>query len=172
MIMSESRLLEGKKILIVDDETDILEVMEELLAGCILETATTFNEAKELLESQNFDLAILDIMGVDGYKLLDIANERKIPALMLTAHAFTPDNIVRSIKQGAVSYVPKDEIRNIKAFLIDIFKAREEGRNPWESWQDRLPTSYFEKRFGAAWQDADKRFWETFRAGLRNRKKE
>ena len=171
-MMSEKTLLDGKKILIVDDETDILEVLEELLTMCDLTRASTFEEARELLESREFDLAVLDIMGVDGYKLLEISRERQIPALMLTAHAFTPDNLVKSIREGAASYIPKDEIANIREFLIDLLEARAEGRNPWGAWQERLPSSYFERRFGAAWQDADKNFWDTFRAGLKKSKKE
>ena len=43
------------------------------------------------MDDQDFDIAILDIMGVNGYGLLDIANSKKIPAVMLTAHAFTAD---------------------------------------------------------------------------------
>jgi len=89
--MSDSTLLDGKKILAVDDEPDVLTVLKELLSMCYVVTASTFNEAKELLESQDFDMAILDIMGVDGYGLLDVAKQRHIPAVMLTAHAFTPD---------------------------------------------------------------------------------
>jgi CheY-like chemotaxis protein len=168
--MSESKLLEGKRILVVDDEPDILVVLRELLSMCDVVTCSSFNDGKEQLESQHFDIAILDIMGVDGYGLLDIAKQKKIPAVMLTAHAFTPDNLVRSIKQGAVSYIPKDEIAKIADFLTDVLKAQEKGRDPWESWQERLPTSYFERKWGAAWQDTDKEFWERFRASIRGQK--
>jgi CheY-like chemotaxis protein len=168
--MSESRLLDGKKILAVDDEPDVLEVLEGLLTMCDVVKATTSNEAKKLLESGDFDIAILDIMGVDGYRLLDIANRRNITAVMLTAHAFTPDNLVRSIKEGAASYLPKEELPNIATFLNDILEAQEKGKSTWESWQERLPSSYFEKRWGAAWRDTDKDFWERFRAGIRDRK--
>jgi CheY-like chemotaxis protein len=168
--MSERRLLDGKKILAVDDEPDVLEVLEGLLTMCDVVKATTSNEAKKLLESGDFDIAILDIMGVDGYRLLDIANRRNITAVMLTAHAFTPDNLVRSIKEGAASYLPKEELPNIATFLNDILEAQEKGKSTWESWQERLPSSYFEKRWGAAWRDTDKDFWERFRAGIRDRK--
>ena len=89
---------------------------------------------------------------------------------MLTAHALTPDNLVRSIKQGAVSYIPKDEITKIADFLIDVLNARERGGDPWERWQEKLPATYFEKRWGAAWQDTDKEFWDRFRASIRARK--
>ncbi|UCF85382.1 MAG: response regulator [Desulfobacteraceae bacterium] len=168
--MSESSLLDGKKILAVDDEPDILEGLEELLSMCEVVKASTFEEAKDLLESQNFDIAILDIMGVDGYGLLDIANRRNITAVMLTAHAFTPDNLVKSIKEGAASYLPKEELTNIATFLNDVLEAKKKGENAWAPWQERLPTSYFEKKWGAAWQDTDKEFWERFRASIKTRR--
>ena len=167
--MSDSSLLDGKKILIVDDEADVLEVLEEFLSLCEVVKASTFEDAKKLLEVQDFDMAILDIMGVNGYALLDIARQKKVTAVMLTAHALTPDNVVRSIKEGAASYIPKDEITNIADFLIDIFKAQKEGKSTWEPWQESLPSSYFERKWGAAWQDTDKAFWERFRASLRSR---
>jgi len=169
--MSESARLKGKKILIVDDESDILDILEELLEMCEVARASTFEEAKQLMESQKFDIAILDIMGVDGYGLLDIANRKKIIPIMLTAHAFSPRNLVRSIKEGAHSYLPKEEISNITTFLGDVLEAKEKGKNPWGPWQERLPTSYFERRWGAAWQDADKDFWDKFRAGIKERTK-
>ena len=168
--MTDVSLLKGKKILVVDDEPDILAVLEELLDMCEIVTAATFEEAKTLLESQKFDVAVLDIMGVDGYGLLEIARQKKIPALMLTAHAFTPENLVKSIREGAASYIPKEEITEIAAYLIDVLQAEKEGKNPWESWQKKLPSSYFEKRWGAAWKDTDKQFWDTFRASLKSRK--
>ncbi|MBW1946159.1 MAG: universal stress protein, partial [Deltaproteobacteria bacterium] len=77
-------LLEDKKVLIVDDEL------------CEVQKAYTFDEAKGLLETQEFDLAILDIMGVDGYKLLDIAKERGVIPVMLTAHALSPESLKKS----------------------------------------------------------------------------
>jgi DNA-binding NtrC family response regulator len=170
--MSESSFLDGKRILVVDDEPDILIVLEDLLSMCDVVTASTFQEAKDLLESQGFDIAILDIMGVDGYGLLEIANKKNIPVVMLTAHAFTPDNLVKSIKEGAASYIPKEELTNITTFLNDVLEAKKKGENTWGPWQERLPTSYFERRWGAAWQDTDQEFWERFRASIKARRSE
>jgi DNA-binding NtrC family response regulator len=164
--MAGTGLIEGKRILIVDDEQDILDVLAEILKVCRISKASSFEEARDLMETQEFDLAVLDIMGVRGYDLLKIAQEKKIPAVMLTAHAFTPDNLVRSIREGAAFYIPKDELGRIAEFLNDVLEARAKGRNPWAAWQEKLPSSYFEKRFGAAWQDADKDFWATFRSSL------
>ena len=175
--MSDSKLLNGKRVIAVDDEQDVLDSIVDLLPMCQMVTAASFEEARELLESGQFDLAILDIMGVDGYGLLEIASRKNIPTVILTAHAWSPDNLVRSIKEGAVSYLPKEELANITDYLNDVLIAEREGRDPWKSWHDRLPASYFEKRWGAAWKDTDKQFWETFKAGLKakraaSRKKE
>ena len=168
--MTDTKLLHGTKILVVDDEPDILGVLEDILDMCTVVKAATFEEGKALLESQKFDIAILDIMGVDGYGLLEIATSKNVPAVMLTAHAFSPDNLVKTIKEGAASYIPKEEISHITEYLLDVLKANEKGENPWSSWQDRLPSSYFEKRWGSSWKNTDKDFWETFKAGLKSRK--
>ena len=159
--MKNDSLLDGKCILIVDDEPDVLEALEELLPMCKLEKAPSFDQAKELIERQDFDLAILDIMGVDGYKLLEIANKKKVIAVMLTAHALSPENTVRSFKEGAAFYVPKDELSNIKLFLNDVLEAKENGKHSWLRWLDRF-NIYYEKVFGEDWQDHDKEFWEKF----------
>ncbi len=162
--------LDGKRVLAVDDEPDILETLEDLLPMCELVKASSFEQAKRLLETREFDIAILDIMGVGGYGLLEIAKKKGIPAVMLTAHALTPGSIVKSIKEGAASYVPKEELNNIESFLTDVLAARKEGTNPWKSWEEKLPSSYFERRFGAAWKDKDRDFWDTFRSSVRSRK--
>jgi CheY-like chemotaxis protein len=168
--MPNTELLVGKKVLVVDDEPDVLQVLEELLPMCDVSKAGSFEAAEKLLESQQFDIAVLDIMGVDGFRLLGITNRKNITAVMLTAHALTPESLKRSINEGAAFYIPKDEISNIATFLNDVLAARKQGQSTWSRWEERLPSSFFEKRFGAAWQDADKEFWDTFRANLRNRK--
>ena len=166
--MSQDDLLQGKRILIVDDEPDVLEVLEEILDMCEVEKASTFEEARKLLEKNDFDLAILDIMGVDGYKLLNIAKNRKITVVMLTANALSPDNLVKSIKEGADSYLPKEEMSNITTFLIDILKSQDEGESPWEPWHRRLSSSYFERKWGADWKNQNREFWEELKAGKKD----
>lgn len=169
--MAQPLLLKGKKVLIVDDEPDVVEVLTELLPMCDVSSASTFADAKRMLEDHPFDVAILDIMGVDGFRLLEIANRRNTTAVMLTAHALTPASLKRSIQEGAAFYIPKDEMTSIATFLNDVLEAKKKGRSTWARWEERLPSSYFERRFGAAWQDADKEFWATFRASLKARGK-
>jgi CheY-like chemotaxis protein len=149
--VNEESRLEGKRILIVDDEPDVLESLTELLPMCQVVQASRFDEAKQLLEGQPFDLAILDIMGVDGYELLKIANERQVSAVMLTARAINPTNIMKSYEEGAASFVPKEEMANIPLFLEDILEAKEKGKHFWWRWFDRM-ADYCDKKFGPEWQ--------------------
>ena len=159
--MAKKSLLDGKRILIVDDEPDVLATLAELLSMCNVVKALSFQEAKDLLETHYFDMAILDIMGVDGYKLLEIANQRGIIAVMLTAHAFSVEGTIKSFKEGAASYIPKEKLSDIAVFLNDVLEAKEKGKHPWTRWFDRL-SSYYEGKFGADWQDKDEEFWKKF----------
>ena len=160
--MTSTNRLEGKKILIVDDEPDVLETLEDLLSMCDVTKASNFEEAKNLLDFEYFDLAILDIMGVDGFELLEIARERDVIAVMLTAHALSPENIVKSYKEGAASYLPKEEMANIATFLEEILEAKEKGKHFWSRWLDRWG-GYYDRKFGEDWKDKDKEFWDKFR---------
>ncbi len=159
--MTEKNYLEGKRVLIVDDEPDVLDTLEELLNRCLVVKASSFAEAKEHLKTGRFDLAVLDIMGVDGYKLLEIANERKVTAVMLTAHALSPEDTVRSFEEGAGYYIPKDEIEHIDIFLNDVLEARAKGEHSWWRWLQRF-ADYYDRKFGPDWRDRDREFWEKF----------
>lgn len=154
-------LFKYKRILVVDDEPDILEVLEELLEECDVVTAPDFKTGKDLLENQFFDMAVLDIMGVDGYALLEIANRRKVMAVMLTAHAFSPEHTIKSYNQGAAYYVPKEKLNEITTFLNDVLEAQEQGKSRWTKWFDRF-SGYYDEKFGPKWRDIDKDFWKNF----------
>ena len=160
--MVETKLLDGKSVLIVDDEPDVLETLAQLLPMCEVKKATTFEEAERLFEKEHFDIAVLDIMGVDGYKLLEISKSKGVIAVMLTAHALSPRHVVKSFKGGAASYLPKDEMVNIADFLEEILEAEAKGKHLWWRWLDRWG-DYYEKKFGPDWQKEDKEFWEKFK---------
>ncbi len=154
-------LLKGKRILLVDDEKDVLATLSELLSMCDLESAQTFDEAKEKLETGDFDIAVLDIMGVNGYELLEIATEKGVISVMLTAHALSVEDTVKSFKQGAASYIPKERMGDITVFLADILEAKQKGKSFFWRWLDRLE-SYYNQQFGPDWKKDDKDFWEKF----------
>jgi DNA-binding NtrC family response regulator len=157
----ETDILKDKRVLIVDDEPDILKVLEVLLPMCNLIKASTFEEAMAVLDPENIDIAILDIMGVDGYKLLEIATAKKVLAVMLTAKALSPADTVKSYKKGAAYYVPKEKMVHIATYLRDILEAEKQGGNFWGRWRQRFE-AYYDEKFGKDWRDDDKEFWEKF----------
>jgi DNA-binding response OmpR family regulator len=153
-------LIAGKRLLIVDDEKDVLDTLVFLLRDCKIDAASSFEEAKKLLETNSYDLAILDIMGVDGYGLLDLAVKRKIPALMLTAHALSREDLTLSAKSGASYFVPKDKMSEIAIYIADVLEAKEESKSAWGKWFERLG-GFFDQKFGGTdWRDRDKDLWE------------
>lgn len=159
--MDNESILENKKVLVVDDEADILETLEELLYMCDVDTAATFEEAVSHLKNNTYDAAVLDIMGVRGYDLLKITNKIDIPVLMLTAHALTPDNLKDSIELGADAYIPKDRLADISMYVADILHARKEGKKAHVTWFSLLKP-IFDKLFGEGWRKKDREFWDEF----------
>jgi DNA-binding NtrC family response regulator len=154
-------ILGGKRILVVDDEPDILDTLKELLDMCLIDTAPNFETAQKFLKRGSYDAAILDIMGVKGYDLLELAKEKNIPSLMLTAHALSPDNLVKSLKKGAQSYIPKDQMADIATYLAEIIQARKKGIRKPRKWLERL-APFFEKKFGPEWKAEHKEFWAEY----------
>jgi DNA-binding NtrC family response regulator len=149
--MAEKSRLDGKKILVVDDEPDILDTVEELLPTCRITKALDFEGAKDFLETESFDIVILDIMGVQGYDLLEIATTKGVTPVMLTAHAMSPEHVEKSQKKGAAFFIPKEKVSDIAVYLDDILEAQEKGQSTWTRWFNRM-ADYFEDKFGSDWQ--------------------
>ena len=147
--MDNKKILEGKKLLIVDDEQDVMETLKDLLDMCTIDTAADFQTAEKLLNQNKYDVAILDIMGVKGYDLLEIANKNGVPALMLTAHALSPDDFGKSISGGAKANIPKEKMTKRADFGADLLKAQRGDEKPYK-WFSRLK-SFFEWQFGKDW---------------------
>ena len=158
--MEPKQFISGKIILIVDDEPDVLDTLSALLDICRIDTATTFEEGKRLLENNLYDVTILDIMGVRGFELLEIAKKRDIPALMLTAHALSEESLKKSAENGASYYAPKDQINKIDVFLADVLEARQKNKSAWIKVFERLG-GFFDKKFGGPdWREKEQEFWE------------
>ncbi len=92
--------LKGKHILAVDDEQDVLETIEEILDIAKVDVAQNYETASKKISETQYDLAVLDIMGVNGIQLLEECVKRQIPAIMLTANSMNPDSLIKSIKKG------------------------------------------------------------------------
>lgn len=158
---AETSYLKGKKILAVDDDLDILEIIEEILEGARVDTAIDYASGSQKIRDHRYDLVILDIMGVNGLKLLEEAVEQGIPAVMLTAHAINPETLMESIRKGAISYLPKEKLADLDRLLNALLGAYVRGEPPWKLLFDTLG-DYFDDRFGADWKKKDSAFWEEF----------
>ena len=158
-------ILQGKRMLAVDDEPDVLDVLSEDLDrhGVKLDTALSYEIGIQLLTSFTYDLVILDIMGVRGFELLQFAASRNMPVVMLTAHALSPDALKKSIELGARAYLPKDDLDRIAPFLEDVLTLSYES-----TWKKILPrlARLFGKRFGPEWRQSEKEFWDQFEKDL------
>lgn len=161
--MSGDSPLKGKMVLVVDDEPDILESVEEELEMCIVHKAGDYDTALQYLLSYTYDVVILDIMGVNGFELLQQSVSRGFPTVMLTAHALTPEALKKSIKLGAVSFLPKDQLGRLLAHLEDAVTGTK--KQTWQKLFERLG-SHFNKRFGPDWKERD-RFFKEFEEELK-----
>ena len=160
MTATES-FLKDIHILAVDDEEDILETIVEILDESRVDTAREYQTASQKIKERKYDLAILDIMGVDGLKLLEETVARDIPTVMLTAHAISPETLMESIQKGAISYLPKETLADLDDLLNDLLKAYHSGEPPWKLLFDKLG-DFFDKRFGSKWKEKDQDFWSEF----------
>ncbi|MBW2610144.1 MAG: response regulator [Deltaproteobacteria bacterium] len=155
--------LKEKAILIVDDEPDILETVEDVLDMCLVHKAADYDTALQYLLSYTYDIVILDIMGVNGFELLKVSVSRGFPTVMLTAHALTPEALKKSINLGAVTFLPKERMSELRDFLEDV--VANEGKPGWITLFDRLG-AYFDKCFDPGWKEKDE-FFKEFEESLR-----
>jgi DNA-binding NtrC family response regulator len=146
--MSAESPLKGKTILAVDDEPDVLDTLADLLDMCHVVTKSSYDDAAAYLNNNSPDLAILDIMGVNGFDLLEQCVAKKIDAVMLTAHAFSVESLKKSLDLGARAYLPKDKMADIVSFLEDAVTM--EHRENWQRLFGRLG-GFLNAAFGANW---------------------
>lgn len=104
--------LSAPRILIVDDEADILELLELTLArmGLEVERAMNISDAKHILKLHHFDLCLTDMRLPDGEGLELVQHivsfSLDLPVAVITAHG-TTENAVAALKAGAFDYLAK-----------------------------------------------------------------
>lgn len=98
------------KILIVEDEKPISDLIKMSLLGEGYHCTCAYDgqEAADLVESEVFDLILLDVMlpRIDGYELIKYIKFYDIPVIFLTAKTDVHDR-VRGLKAGAEDYITK-----------------------------------------------------------------
>lgn len=108
-------MTEGKKrILIVDDEQDVVDLCKDILEmeGYDVDFALNGKDGIKKSLSSNFDLILLDIMlpEMDGWEVIEVLrlNEKtkNIPVAMFTAKTEFKNKVL-GIQQGAIDYITK-----------------------------------------------------------------
>lgn len=98
------------KILVVEDEKPIRDLIALNLseAGYRVKTAADGAEGADMIDSESFDLILLDVMmpEVDGYELMEYIRPLNIPTIFITAK-HTPKDRVKGLKLGADDYLTK-----------------------------------------------------------------
>ena len=104
--------MSAKKVLIVDDEADICELIEITLMrmGITSQSALNITDAKLLLDTEPFDLCLTDMNLPDGngIDLVDHVqnNFNELPIAVITAHG-NMESAVKALKAGAFDFVSK-----------------------------------------------------------------
>ena len=111
-----SRVLDGLRVLVVDDDTDALDLVVAILtaAGAVVRGSTSAADGLDAVRAWHPDVLVSDIEmpGDDGYWLihkvraLSEADGGRTPAIALTAYGRTQDR-VRSLTAGYTMHVPK-----------------------------------------------------------------
>ena len=122
-------MLTTPRVLIIDDEPDLLDLMEITLAKMGLDTrrAPTVGEARQLLDSERFDLCLTDMRLTDGsgLEVLQHIGERhpSLPVAVITAYGNT-NNAVEALKAGAFDYLSKpvalDQLRTLVKTALKV----------------------------------------------------
>ncbi len=114
-----------EKILIVDDEPDMLKLLSMILKEKTPYEVTTTNnpvEAVELLKTGGFDLVITDLKmpGLDGLQLLEEVKRRDedIPVIIITAYG-TIDAATEAIEKGGFDFITKPFKKEQILFTIE-----------------------------------------------------
>jgi signal transduction histidine kinase len=121
------------RILIMDDDRGMCELVQECLSplGCEVVLATSGNEALQLMDEEQIDVAVLDMMlpDMDGMEVLRrIRDERpEVAIIVLTAYA-SVENAIEALRMGACDYVTKpfhaDVIRSTVQRAMDTQRFR------------------------------------------------
>jgi DNA-binding NtrC family response regulator len=151
------KILEGKKILVVDDEPDVLETVIDLFETTQIVTAGSFEDARKKIAQESFDLVILDIMGVNGFDLLKACRAEGMPAAMFIAHSLDIESLNSAFRLGAVSFLPKEELHRLPELVAEILDEMEQGRTHWEKLFQRLGL-FFKEKLGISWEDDHSKF--------------
>ena len=127
--------MSAKKVLVVDDNEDIRNLISIILTGESYEVLAveTGTQSLEIYTEFKPDLILLDIMmpGISGFEVLEqirdirSAKLNSVPIVMITAKSLT-DDIDKAIKLGATSYIVKPfRAESLKQKVLENLTSKE-----------------------------------------------
>ena len=138
---------EPARLLVVDDEPVVVDVLRQLLAkqGYVVEVAADATAGRRRLEEEEWDAVLLDVMlpDEDGLQVLRWLHEKQpdLSVVMITAFG-TVASAVEAMKAGAFHYVTKpfknDEVREIVMRAIQTTRLRSENRDLRRALEERF----------------------------------
>src|SRR5436305_8525371 len=136
-----SRRIRGQpKVLVVDDEPDLLELLELTLSRMGLDTtrAESVNDALRLLDREPFDLCLTDMRLPDGegLRVVEYITQKAldVPVAVITAFG-SAENAVAALKAGAFDYLSKPvALEQLRALVKQALKVPEKAQ-PASSYQ-------------------------------------
>ncbi len=133
----------SEKVLIIDDEPDICELLEITLSRMGLETlaAKSAAQARKLLSEHSFNLCLTDMRLPDGngLDLVDHIQQRYpgTPVVVITAHG-NMEAAIRAMKSGAFDFISKPiDLKNLRLLIASALKLKP-GAEPGETKQLQL----------------------------------
>jgi len=124
-------MIEGSKVLLVDDNVEIIEILTDFLTlnGCKIYKASNGKEALEVLSKAELEIVILDVKlpDVNGISLIDTIKIKNptIGVIMITGY-HDPNLIVEAMKKGASDFLIKP-FEFDKLILVMMRVVRERG---------------------------------------------
>jgi DNA-binding response OmpR family regulator len=145
------------KLLVVDDDPRLLELLAEYLGGRGFDVVTAPDGEKglDVLRTGGIDLVVLDVMlpGKDGFEVCrEIRKTSQIPVVMLTARGDDTDRIV-GLEIGADDYLPKpfnprELLARVNAVMRRVRDDRTSDHETFEAAGIRVDTARREATVG------------------------
>jgi DNA-binding NtrC family response regulator len=126
--MKKGETMSKEKVLLVDDEKDFLSALAERMQvrGIDVATATTGQQALEMVDADSYDAIVLDLQlpDIDGLETLKgiKASHPEAQIILLTGHA-TVEKGIEAMKIGATDFLEKPA--DLKALTEKIAAAKE-----------------------------------------------
>jgi response regulator RpfG family c-di-GMP phosphodiesterase len=123
-------MISGSKILVVDDNPEIVDILANFLAlnNCEIHKAFTGHEALDILDRKDVEVVILDVKlpDINGISLLDMIKESKpTTAVIMATGYYDPNFVVDAMKKGASDFLFKPfELEKLMLVIMRVLRER------------------------------------------------